>query len=1417
AVAPAAVKSRSDSSCSELTPTGQRSVPRARPPPESFQSHLKMCSDEHWKVAHAFVFVRSMPSMTAEQLAIARQDKRSGDGRWIRCGRDSKVWSLADLGQPDWLTPTKDVRPLPAGLHGTQHRGKARSLEYKEQRLDMRSSSPGESQDRQPSDGSDDLCDDLQEELPANPRGRHDIGVAITHQSPPLVGEGSGSDSGGSVWEGGMSPTAGQNESGGAIHYDGRPKSAALRSQASRRGSTIISTGFMSAIAQSAIETEAMSFNIYSDQWANVPQVIRIGMFSAHVKLEKAGKESADMKNNLENAQTSLKLLARRQVEWHQAMEDKLSRKSLKLKKQRAAPASVESPSRNGNYPTSPAKYVHTPGSGPRATEPGHRSVPSRSSSKEIPALSPSGSGSDESDDDSLSKEDRARLERIVPMERKLGENSATITVLAEANRKSQAHLSASMAQLEDIWHRMEKELSNEALGDICSKVLSIQLPLMLERFRETLPVAAPVENKLAAKETLKVLQLTQDVDKLQDQLATLQEQVDGLQEQHDEMVADSDGSSDDSSVSPSLSPEADGAPSTMLARLLSHRTGAKVDEGVEVKGGYIPVGGDEEVDVLQDGPGTVEVDVLQNWLGTAEEHQMPEIPELVENAAAEEQAEHVLSCRSSRSSLRLSPAHTEGPGTEGPGTPRQERNAQLEPTIPHILRRASLAFRRTGKRASSRRSSIAGGSQESSMQRRARRSSNVSNASNATALLKEGSRNSGHADADYSKLTSEVGELRRSLDEQKGQALGVNSELLRLKESVAKITGEFHLDASTTQAKVFETDRLQAWMDKRLGSLEAFAKQLVTLLQRLGFVSPSCCVSTTGRPVPPLCAGGLVWRDMLLSSPASSPSLPSRAARRRARLKRTAVLGSHVATHDLLGVLHGSAINSLLTSLSPSPCYGDSMLAPGSIRGMWRLLPLSLGLLSTPAKRRQAFLAAVAHDYLALRFLRTTFPCALKLLHPASSEGEELSPEDTFTRPERALQRIFGEAFEPPASSAGASMTQEFHDPFANETVASHDGFGAAIPLPTSEEEEEFCPEDTSAHPERALQRIIGEAFSDLLSEEDIYGLLQPLFRPFGDGDGLLSVQEIEDALLTIGICPVPQCWQIIMDDMDVGRSGNIDYAEFLAATIEARSFRVEEVLCSVFDVCDPSGEGKINMNDFKSIFEQNGLPTLLGSRTSQAIMKVVMKEVVLEAIEFFDLVRLALFLRGPLWICTDLYLRFAQVDMDAKNHAHCLLMADDGYSLSDIAARVHKRDQVIKSTLSKLRGSISIVGPEHGLTRKAFAVLLPVRYTGADIGRMPWPARSPDLTPIENSFALLEKQLRATQPLQESFTKFSARAMRLYRQIDSKRMQQVIALKGKMLEYCGLERRPSIVSVGRLERSLSTYRFMSLIQKPS
>ncbi|CAE8720252.1 unnamed protein product [Polarella glacialis] len=433
----------------------------------------------------------------------------------------------------------------------------------------------------------------------------------------------------------------------------------------------------------------------------------------------------------------------------------------------------------------------------------------------------------------------------------------------------------------------------------------------------------------------------------------------------------------------------------------------------------------------------------------------------------------------------------------------------------------------------------------------------------------------------------------------------------------------------------------------------------------------------------------------MAFSSLASAPSLLSRAARRRAFLKRSAALWSHAATQDLLGVLQGSAINPLLTSLSPSPCYGDSMLAPGSTP--WNVEAASFvpGPALHPSEAAPGFSgccrprlpgATLVADHLPMILfvnetsishagLGTATPMpdpplrqldepywvwtspstgALKLLHPASSEGEELSPEDTFTLPGRAVQRIFGEAFEPPASSAGASMTQEFHDPFVNETAASHDGFGAAISLldfplrqldeplwawtppsagallhqhpETSEEEEEFCPEDTSTHPERALQRIFGKAFSDLLSEEDIYGLLLPLFRPFDNGDGLLSVQEIEDTLLAIGICPVPQCWQIIMDEMDVGRSGNIDYTDFLAATIEARRFRVEEVLYSVFDVCDPNGEHKINMNDFKSIYEQNGIPSLLGSRTSEAIMKVLMKEVVLEDFEFFDLVRLAL-----------------------------------------------------------------------------------------------------------------------------------------------------------------------------------------------
>ncbi|CAE8736326.1 unnamed protein product [Polarella glacialis] len=174
----------------------------------------------------------------------------------------------------------------------------------------------------------------------------------------------------------------------------------------------------------------------------------------------------------------------------------------------------------------------------------------------------------------------------------------------------------------------------------------------------------------------------------------------------------------------------------------------------------------------------------------------------------------------------------------------------------------------------------------------------------------------------------------------------------------------------------------------------------------------------------------------------------------------------------------------------------------------------------------------------------------APKPLHPASSEGEELFPEDKTEVSHDGL----GAAIPPPDSSR-----RQLDEPLRAWTPPSTGTLKHQHPE-TSEEEEEFYLKDISTHPEHVLQRAMVEVYNDLLSEEVIYGLIQPL----SVGDGLLSVTDIEDTLMAFGICPVPQCWQILMDKLDVDRSGNIDYSEFLAATIEARRFRDEEVSSS-------------------------------------------------------------------------------------------------------------------------------------------------------------------------------------------------------------------------------------------------------------
>eukprot|EP00931_Biecheleriopsis_adriatica_P062490 TRINITY_DN37679_c0_g1_i2.p1 TRINITY_DN37679_c0_g1~~TRINITY_DN37679_c0_g1_i2.p1 ORF type:complete len:895 (+),score=165.17 TRINITY_DN37679_c0_g1_i2:47-2731(+) len=111
---PSAVKT---SSRGARRPSNSSSV---HAPPESCERHLQTCNCEHWKVLNAFVFVRAEPSTDGEPVAVAREDsiiciartaveeRRSPDGKWIRLGREAKVWNSLASDKPDFMTAGRE-------------------------------------------------------------------------------------------------------------------------------------------------------------------------------------------------------------------------------------------------------------------------------------------------------------------------------------------------------------------------------------------------------------------------------------------------------------------------------------------------------------------------------------------------------------------------------------------------------------------------------------------------------------------------------------------------------------------------------------------------------------------------------------------------------------------------------------------------------------------------------------------------------------------------------------------------------------------------------------------------------------------------------------------------------------------------------------------------------------------------------------------------------------------------------------------------------------------------------------------------------------------------------------------------------------------------------------------------------------
>jgi calcium-dependent protein kinase len=141
--------------------------------------------------------------------------------------------------------------------------------------------------------------------------------------------------------------------------------------------------------------------------------------------------------------------------------------------------------------------------------------------------------------------------------------------------------------------------------------------------------------------------------------------------------------------------------------------------------------------------------------------------------------------------------------------------------------------------------------------------------------------------------------------------------------------------------------------------------------------------------------------------------------------------------------------------------------------------------------------------------------------------------------------------------------------------------------------------------HAERKLQQAaLTYIVNNLLSKEEKNELLE-LFQAFDkNGDGVLSKEEIFEGYKSIlGEVEATKEVERIMNEVDIDRSGTIDYNEFVMAATNRQNILNKEKLEATFKMFDKDGSGSISAEEIRSF--------LGNSFTDQKSLDAIIKEV--------------------------------------------------------------------------------------------------------------------------------------------------------------------------------------------------------------
>merc|ERR1712137_1509916 len=134
------------------------------------------------------------------------------------------------------------------------------------------------------------------------------------------------------------------------------------------------------------------------------------------------------------------------------------------------------------------------------------------------------------------------------------------------------------------------------------------------------------------------------------------------------------------------------------------------------------------------------------------------------------------------------------------------------------------------------------------------------------------------------------------------------------------------------------------------------------------------------------------------------------------------------------------------------------------------------------------------------------------------------------------------------------------------------------------------------------ALQVIAGQ-----LNEKEIL-MLRDSFKALDENkDGTLTLTELKAGLEKSGLEEIPSDLKQLVEEVDGDGSGQIDYTEFLAATIDRQVYAREEVMWSAFRTFDLDGDGRITMAELRKVLEDGTMEAAVNAAYIADVMKEI------------------------------------------------------------------------------------------------------------------------------------------------------------------------------------------------------------------